>query len=198
MVVLLDAGHGKNTKGKRSPDGVFQEWEFNRDILRRVRERLESIGVVSFPVVYEDDDVSLTGRVSRVNEMCERIALDGCVLLSIHANAAGNGSRWMTASGWECYTTKGKTQSDALAECLYESFSEKFPDKRMRKDTTDGDCDKEAAFAMIQKTRCPAVLLENFFYDNREECEWLMMEKTRDQIAAAIVYGLMLYESKGL
>lgn len=193
MVVLLDAGHGKDTPGKRSPDGAFREWEFNRDIVKRVRERLESLGVINFPVVYGDEDVSLAERASRVNEMCERIAADRCILLSIHANAAGNGSRWMNASGWECYTTKGDTASDRIAECLYEAFEESFPEKKMRRDRSDGDSDKESSFFILKKTACPAVLLENFFYDNREECAWLMDDRTRERIAKAIVYGLQLY-----
>lgn len=41
-MVILDAGHGYNTKGKRSPvwsDGSqLFEWEFNRDVVKRIRE----------------------------------------------------------------------------------------------------------------------------------------------------------------
>ena len=40
MKVLIDNGHGVDTKGKRSPvwpDGrQLFEWEFNRDIAKRV------------------------------------------------------------------------------------------------------------------------------------------------------------------
>lgn len=40
-MVILDAGHGYNTKGKRSPvwsDGSqLFEWEFNRDVVKRIR-----------------------------------------------------------------------------------------------------------------------------------------------------------------
>ena len=40
IVVILDAGHGKETPGKRSPileDGSqLLEWEFNRDICNRI------------------------------------------------------------------------------------------------------------------------------------------------------------------
>lgn len=193
MIVLLDAGHGSKTPGKRSPDGVFREYEFNRDIVKRVRERLESLGVINFPVIYGDEDTSLEERARRVNEMCERVAEDRCILLSIHANAAGNGSKWMNASGWECYTTKGSTISDKVAECLYTAFEESFPEKKMRRDRSDGDSDKESSFYILRKTTCPAVLLENFFYDNKDECAWLMEDKTRERIAKAIVYGLQLY-----
>ena len=43
-IILLDNGHGKNCAGKRSPkleDGSqFFEYEFNRDIVRRIAEKL--------------------------------------------------------------------------------------------------------------------------------------------------------------
>jgi len=36
-------------------------------------------------------------------------------------NAAFSDGKWHDATGWEAYTTKGKTKSDKLAECLYKS-----------------------------------------------------------------------------
>ena len=42
--------------------------------------------------------------------------------------------------------------------------------KLLRKDTTDGDKDKEADFYVIKKAPCAAVLTENFFYDNKVVC----------------------------
>ena len=63
----------------------------------------------------------------------------------------------------------------------------------MRKDLSDGDSDKESSLYILTKTRCPAVLLENFFYDNREECAWLLLEDTKKRIANAIVCGVCHY-----
>ena len=34
-MILIDAGHGKDTPGKRSPDSSLMEWEFNREIAKR-------------------------------------------------------------------------------------------------------------------------------------------------------------------
>jgi N-acetylmuramoyl-L-alanine amidase len=66
----------------------------------------------------------------------------------------------------------------------------------MRRDWSDGDSDWESNFYILTKTRCPAVLLENFFYDNRIECQWLLQAKTKEQIADAIVDGLKSYLKK--
>ena len=63
----------------------------------------------------------------------------------------------------------------------------------MRRDLSDGDSDIEASFYILTKTKCPAVLLENFFYDNREECSWLLKDTTKKRIAETIVKGLKKY-----
>ena len=78
------------------------------------------------------------------------------IVTSIHVNAAGNGSKWMNATGWSCYTSKGQTQSDKLAECLYEAAIKNFPGKRIRTDKSDGDPDWEESFYILRKTLCPA------------------------------------------
>lgn len=196
MTILLDAGHGIDTPGKRSPDGAFREYLWNRAIVDLVAEHLSSWDVRIVLVCPETNDIPLRTRAMRVNAVCKEDGTANCLLLSIHSNAAGNGKSWMSAKGWSCYTTKGQTASDDLAECLYMAFEAEFPDRKIRKDRTDGDSDYEENFYIIEKTSCKAVLLENFFYDNKEECDWLLRKETQRRIAVAIVDGLRIYLSR--
>ena len=193
MRVLIDAGHGIDTPGKRSPDGSFLEYLWNRQMADLVRMGLTAYGIAADLVVTETNDISLRTRAMRVNRICDREGASNVILVSIHANAAGNGKSWMNATGWECYTSPGKTESDVLAECFYRSFSQAFPGRKIRRDFSDGDSDKEGNLYILVKTRCPAVLLENFFYDNRAECAWLLQDGTREEIADAIVDGVRRY-----
>lgn len=196
MKVLIDPGHGIDTPGKRSPDGKFREYLWNRQVADLLGAKLIAMGIDASPVVTETNDISLSTRVQRVNKVCTQVGASNVILVSIHANAAGNGSKWMNGTGWECYTTPGETKSDELAECLYQAFSSAFPDKKMRKDMSDGDSDKESQFYIISKTKCPAVLLENFFYDNLEECTWLLQEENKERIADAAALGIARYLGK--
>jgi len=66
------------------------------------------------------------------------------ILVSIHANAFGNGREWTSPSGWSVYTSRGQTRTD---------FS-------------DGDADIEENFYILRHTICPAVLTENLFMTN--------------------------------
>ena len=196
MKILIDPGHGIDTPGKRSPDGLFLEYLWNRQVADLILEGLVSAGVDASLVVTETNDVTLRNRVNRINTICNRVGASNVLLVSVHANAAGNGSAWMNASGWSCYTSKGKTRSDQVAECLYDAFEEEFQDRKIRKDMSDGDRDWEENFYVLQKSKCPAVLLENFYYDNREECAWMLQEETKRRLASAAVKGIIKYIKK--
>lgn len=180
-IVLLDNGHGKETAGKRSPiwsDGSqLFEWEFNRDIVRRIAEKLQADGIPYRVLVPEENDISLTERARRANEYAKEFNGKAYVL-SIHANAGGG-------TGWEVYTSPGQTPSDAIATVFFEEAGREFvPDGwRMRSDYSDGDPDKEANFAILTKTTCPAILTENFFMDTEKDCRFIMSEDGRERIA---------------
>ena len=192
MKVLIDPGHGIDTPGKRSPDGKFREYLWNRQVADLLGARLVAMGIDASPVVTETNDIPLSTRVQRVNRICSKIGASNVILVSIHANAAGNGG-WMNAKGWSCYTSKGNTESDRIAECLYDAFEKEFPDRKIRKDLSDGDRDWEENFYVLAKSRCPAVLLENFFYDNPEECAFLLKAETKERIASTAALGIARY-----
>ena len=67
-VIILDGGHGVDCAGKRSPiwgDGSqLLEWEFNRDIVRRIAAMLKAEGIKFEILVPEDNDVSLPETLS--------------------------------------------------------------------------------------------------------------------------------------
>lgn len=196
MKVLIDAGHGIDTPGKRSPDGRFREYLWNREVADILLDRLLYFDVDADLVVKETNDITLRTRAMRVNKVCRIEGKSNVILVSIHSNAAGIGRLWMNAKGWSCYTSPGKTKSDTLAEYLYDAFEDFFPDRKIRKDMSDGDRDWEANFYLLTKTLCPAVLVENFFYDNAEECAWLLKEETKQRIAFAIAVGILNYIGK--
>lgn len=193
MKILIDPGHGIDTPGKRSPDGLFREYLWNRQVADLILEGLLSAGIDAALLVTETNDVSLRNRVNRVNTICNRLGASNVLLVSIHANAAGNGSAWMNAKGWSCYTSPGQTESDKLAEFLYKAFEQEFAERRIRTDYRDGDKDWEENFYILTKAACPAVLLENFFYDNRDECKWLLQEDTKKRVALATSNGIFNY-----
>ncbi len=70
MKILIDNGHGLMTAGKRSPDGLFREPFYNREIASCVVSDLRDRGLDAELLVPEDEDIPLSERVRRVNEVC--------------------------------------------------------------------------------------------------------------------------------
>lgn len=193
MKILIDNGHGENTPGKRSPDGLFREYKYVREIAEEIERELIARGYDAERIVKETVDVPLSERSRRINEICGRLGTANVILVSIHCNAAGNGEEWKTARGWAAYTSKGKTKADKLADFLYEAAENNFPGKTIRKDCQDGDPDWEENFHMLAKTKCPAVLTENFFMDNQKDVSYLLSLEGRTSIVRTHIEGIINY-----
>ena len=195
MKIFIDNGHGLMTAGKRSPDGQFREPFYNREIARRVVSDLRDRGLDAELLVPEDDDISLAERVRRVNAACFHLGKQNVILVSIHVNAAGNGSKWLNATGWSVYTCKGQTESDKLAECLCQAAIKNFPGRRIRTDISDGDMDWEEGFYILRKSLCVAVLTENFFMDSISDLEYLQSRAGKQAVVDTHVEGIVEYLS---
>ena len=193
MKILIDNGHGIQTKGKRSPDGKLLEYAYTRDLARQIVKTLKSRGYDSELLVPEDDDIPLSERVRRTNAHCQALGKSNVILISLHINAAGDGTKWMNATGWSCYTCKGQTESDTLATCLCEAAIKNFPGRRIRTDFSDGDSDWEEQFYILRKSMCPAVLTENFFMDNLQDRDYLQSRAGKQAIVDTHVEGIIEY-----
>ena len=193
MKILIDNGHGQETAGKRSPDGRLLEWAYNREIARRIVAELQHRGFFASLLVPEDEDISLAERCLRVNRVCAELGRLNVCLVSIHVNAAGRGGRWYNATGWCCYTSKGQTEGDRLADCLCQAAARILPGHRMRFDYSDGDPDQEADFAILDKTACAACLTESGFMDCLESLEFLLSDEGKAAIVQLHVEGIIDY-----
>lgn len=192
MIILIDNGHGVETKGKRSPDGRLREYSWAREIAMRIVEGLNAVGYQAYRLVREENDVPLRERVEREHAYCRRYGAANVILISIHCNAASNGV-WSSARGWSAYTSKGNTKSDRLAECLYDEAELNFEGMKIRKDMQDGDRDWEEDFYILKHTYCPAVLTENFFQDNRDDVDYLKSDAGKDAVVKTHIDGIIKY-----
>ena len=105
--------------------------------------------------------------------MANKYKADETLYISIHNNAA---PRPGTASGFEIFTSPGKTRADDLAELIYKKVEVLYKGLglKMRYDLSDGDHDKEEKFYVLTNTRMPAVLIECLFFDDYSDYKFLM------------------------
>lgn len=191
MKVLIDNGHGENTPGKRSPDGRLREWAYSREIADMVVVGLRKLGIDAERIVKEDTDVPLSERCRRANAIYKE-AGKKAILVSIHCNAAGNGSSWMSAKGWSVFVSNNaSSNSKKLADCLGQ-VAECIP-VPVRKQMPGREY-WEQNLAICRDTNCPAVLTENFFQDNKEDVEYLLSREGKDAVAQIHIEGIVKYQ----
>ncbi len=179
---ILDNGHGGiidgvyQTAGKRSPrwdDGsILYEGEFNRAIVDRLVKMCDEAGIECVNLVDTQEDIPLSERTSGANSIA-KTSDKPCIYVSVHAN----GFSEEQANGWSVYTSNGVTKSDGIAEILLDKATTEFPDEYMRGK-------KESNFYVLRNTSMPAILSENFFMTNSDNChKYLLSEDGRDRIA---------------
>lgn len=175
MKIIVDAGHGPNTSGKRSPDGRLREFHFNSAVAEEVKKRLLLDGHTIIFSHQPDSDVPLAERIQLAN----RLQVD--LFLSVHANASG--STFNAANGIETFihpnaSPFAKKVAAALQQALI--LSVKRRDRGV----------KRADFAVLRDTRMPAVLVECGFMTNREELALLQSDNYRKRCASAIAFAV--------
>ena len=194
-MILLDFGHGADTKGKSftHENGVtLHEYEINRDLGQRVAYHCKMNGIPFAVIVTEAADVSLSERVARANKIARRCPWS--MLLSIHCNASAKHN----AGGWEVHTSPGTTQSDAYARIMWKEAQKELGKATMRADWSDGDPDWDSKFTVLTKTVCPAMLVENLFFDYWPDAEVLRSEEGRERLALIMYRGIKrIWETYG-
>lgn len=211
FVIIIDNGHGVNTAGKCSPDRQFLEYKWAREIAMLLQKELTAKGYNAVRIVTEDTDIRLGERCRRANALCGKYGTANCIFVSIHSNAAGADGKWKTAGGWCVYTSPGKTRADELATFLWNEakialapYEDRFKvlqaqgayDRRQvpfRADWSDGDPDYEARFTVLTGTKCPAVLTESLFQDNKSDMTFMLSDEGKAAIVALHVNGIINY-----
>lgn len=173
----LDAGHGLNTAGKQTPDGI-KEWVLNDKVRDKVVALLKDYDV---EIIHADNDEgnvdeSLASRLAKYKK-------EGVVaFVSIHHNAF-TGS-WNNATGVEVFTDKKATSKDTkLAECIY---------NRLVKYTgLKGRGVKKEDWYVINQSVIPAVLVEGGFMDSNIDYKVITSEAGQNAYAKAVAEGLI-------
>lgn len=188
--VALDAGHGSNTAGKRTPDGYREHW-INVKTAFYCEQYLKSRGVNVFRCAWDDTnakddtDIALSTRQKLIkNAKCD-------IALSIHANAHGSGSVWTSAKGVETLVhEKSSKRKDSvkLANCIQEQLI------KGTKQTNRGV--KKLTLAMCN---CPAMnvkaaaLMEIGFMTNEYEADLMKTDAFCKEQGEEIAIGALKY-----
>lgn len=210
--VVIDAGHGGDSRGTAGEDGALEK-SFTLDIAERMRAEIEARGFSTVMTRTDDRTVSLQRRAELANSGT------GDVFVSIHIN-------WFevaSITGIETYYLgpSDSTELDTIAErenqhsgysmadlrtMLDRIFADTRRDESRRLATTVQQAlltqmraagapavdrgVKRAPFVVLVATEMPAILAEVSCLSNKDEADRLSQPDYRQRIAEALATGV--------
>lgn len=180
--IVIDAGHGLDTPGKRSPDDE-REWSFNNKVAQYAIAKLKTYKDVE--ILRVDDptgktDVPLGTRTTLANEW------QADVYASIHHNALS--SKWGKHSGVETYTMDNPTANPKSVEIA----GAVHPRVVMAMGISDRGM-KRANFHVLRESAMPAFLTEGGYMDSEVDIVKLRDDDYLKAQGEAIAEGLAIY-----
>jgi len=192
LCILIDNGHGIETKGKRSPDGRLLEWKWNREAAILFSKKLDEIGISNVLLVPEEKDVSLSNRCLRANTITKNMKKNGVdtLFISIHVNAGPYGG-WSNASGVSVYVYEDGSEKSKTCGKI---FTRKAKEMKLTGNRSV-PCDEywSCRFYVCKNTTCPAILLENKFMTNKGDVEYLLSNEGKEELINWWVSSILEY-----
>lgn len=181
--IVIDAGHGMNTAGKRCLKNIdpkeTHEWYLND----RIADKLQGLlSAYDCRVIRADDttgatDVSLSTRVSIANNA------NADVYLSIHHNAGINGG---SGGGAVVFYYSSDAERQRQAQRLYNAIIARtnLIGNRAEKIVKKG-------FTVIANTKMPAFLIENGFMDSKHDTPIILTDDYAEKSAQGMLDWLV-------
>ena len=187
-LLILDAGHAKNTSGKNNIKENFYEWEFNNDMQYKIKARCEDLGIKVFltnPNPATVSDIALGVRAKSANDYWIKNNKPKSIFISLHANAFSNAA----ARGAETYHAKNASNtSKNFAKVLNDEIVKTM--KKIDNNAKDRGV-KSENFTVIYNALMPSVLCEYAFYSNLDDLN--ILKNNKDELVEATVKAICSY-----
>lgn len=178
--IALDAGHGLNTAGKRTPSGE-REWTFNSKVLLACVAKLnayENVQILRLDDPTGKTDVPLKTRTDKANNW------KADVLVSIHHNALN--SQWGSHGGVETHVQQGSSKVSMDIAKIIQPRITKAMGLRDRGI-------KISNLHMNREAKSPSLLCEGGFMDSTTDIPALRNDAKLKVQGEAIAEGLAAY-----
>lgn len=180
--IVIDAGHGLDTPGKRSPNDE-REWSFNNKVAKYAIAKLKTYNDVE--ILRVDDPTGKTDVPLRIRTMLAN-EWKADVYASIHHNALSG--TWGKHSGIETYTLDNPTVNPKSIEIA----GAVHPRVVMAMGISDRGM-KQANFHVLRESAMPAFLTEGGFMDSVIDIAKLRDDDYLKAQGEAIAEGLAIY-----
>ena len=196
MIPIIECGHGGMIDGvyqdlaskKLTPDPKQYTFTDGTTIFEGVNNREIAKILIQMLVDNNEAYVDLNSTDQRDAPLRERTNLINSMyaknkdlwLLSIHSNKMSKNATGPGNNGRGCETYI------AIGASLTSQKIQKIAETIYREDGHKWRGSNSANFWMVKETNCPALLTENYFYDNREDARILLSVEGRTKIAKTL------------
>lgn len=172
--VFIGVGHGGSDPGAVA-NGI-KESSANLDVAKACAEVLKAHGVNVLLSRISDVSENLSARIKECNAFNPDLAAD------IHHNAGGG-------DGAEIYHAKNDKTDDTLAQNILDEIVKIGQNSRgMKTKLTSSGADY---FGFIRQVKCPSVLVECAFLDNKTDVKIIDTKAEREKMGVAIAKGFL-------
>lgn len=174
--IVLSAGHGYNTAGRRTTKGLatpqMREWEMNSRIVEKVMDKLDEYDVEVLRVDDPTDakDISLPTRVKNAN------AFKADIYCSFHHNAGINGG---SGGGLTVLTYSNNEKHTNLRNMLYDCLINAGGIKGNRSDPKYA----KPSLYELKATNMVSVLVEHGFMDSSVDVPIIVTDAYAEKMA---------------
>lgn len=192
-LIFLDAGHGINTAGKRSPiftknNDYVAEYELNIPIVLMLYKLLRDN---NYDVDFSTTDIMDTDLINRYDYMYKKALANiikyNPILISIHSNAFGDGKLFNDAYGIETLYNPNKPYDEKLANIVHTEVIKNIENAKNR------GLKKRSNLKLLKIPNIPSCMIEIGFMTNKYDLNKLLSYEYKLDLAHAIFNGIVKY-----
>ncbi|MDF3001727.1 MAG: hypothetical protein K0Q48_1846 [Bacillota bacterium] len=183
-LVFIDPGHGGGDTGSQAKQNgveILNEKDVNLDIALRLNRMLKAAGVSTCMLRETDTTVTLYDRPAMAN------GVNADLYVSVHNNstdknpsAKGTETYYFSKAGESDYNIYSKELAELVQKYMVESLR-----------TVDRRVKSEPAYAVLNKTQMPAIIIEGAFLSNTEDLKLMLTDEFRENYALAAARAII-------
>ena len=188
--IIIDPGHGGEDGGATSCSGVLES-SINLEISLRLNELMHLLGIHTIMIRTDDRSVYTEGEsiaAKKVSDLKERVRLcnstPNAILISIHQNYFQD-KQYHGAQVFFAPSTQSKELAQRLQANLISTVNQ---GSRRNIKRADG-------IYLLEKVKCPAILVECGFLSNPEEEAQLRSSEYQEKVCCVIAATVSQYLS---
>lgn len=190
-LIVIDPGHGGRDPGAQSiRDGVelLNEKDINLDVATRLNGMLKAAGANTYMLREDDTYISLYGRPELAN------AASGDLYIGVHNNSSDVNK---SAKGTEVYYNSKANESDYG---IYSKELATIAQAELVKilGTNDRGAKSQPAYAVLNKTMMPAIIIEGAFISNIDDLKYMLTDEFRQRYAYAVAKAIIQVLNKSV